>query len=290
MWQPYSYRTRTTSRRPRTARARSARLEQMESRQLLSAAEFELSSLLPANGGDGSNGFVVSGIVDRGRLGGPTAYQPIGDVNGDTLDDMLLSAPGPGFSSPPDTYGQVYLIFGQPGGLPAELNLQNLDPTTGYLITGVELGDRLGGTSGGGAGDINHDSISDIVIGSDGRSPSGDRLDGGRTFAIYGGSANLAALDFADGTQDGRISLSMLDGTYGFVIKGIAAPGVTDSAGTLAGRAAPWATSMATALTTWSSVRMAVRLASPGAHLWSSAVALALRRACRSRPRLTSRV
>ena len=171
------------------------------------------------------------------EAGGPVRYQPIGDVNGDAIDDLLLAAPGPGFSSPPDTYGQVYLIFGQPGGLPAELNLQSLDPTTGYVITGIELGDRLGANSGGGGGDINHDGIPDIVIGSDGRSPSGDRLDGGRTFVIYGGSANLAALDLADGTQDGRISLSGLDGTHGFVINGIAAPGVADSAGTLAGRA-----------------------------------------------------
>ena len=54
---------------------------------------------------------------------------------------------------------------------------------------------------------------------------------------IYGGSAHLAALDLADGTQDGRIGLSGLDGTHGFVINGIAAPGVADSAGTLAGRA-----------------------------------------------------
>ena len=43
------------------------------SRQLLSYADFELSSLLPANGGDGSKGFVVNGIVDRGRLGGPAS-------------------------------------------------------------------------------------------------------------------------------------------------------------------------------------------------------------------------
>jgi hypothetical protein len=116
------------------------------------------------------------------------------------------------------------------------LNLQSLDPTTGYVITGIERGDRLGANSGGGAGDINHDGVPDIVIGSDGRSPSGDRLDGGRTFAIFGGSAHLAALDSADGTLDGRINLSGLDGTHGFVMNGIAAPGVTDSTGTLAGR------------------------------------------------------
>ena len=55
-----------------------------------------------------------AGSSIEGGWEGPTAYQPIGDVNGDGIDDMLLAAPGTGFSSPPDTYGQVYLIFGQP--------------------------------------------------------------------------------------------------------------------------------------------------------------------------------
>ena len=57
--------------------ARAARAwNKWTSRQLLSAAEFELSSLLPANGGDGSKGFVTTGIVDRGVLGIRVSWLP----------------------------------------------------------------------------------------------------------------------------------------------------------------------------------------------------------------------
>ena len=66
MWQPFPSRARSNPQRPRNPRARRASLERLEERQLLSYADFELSSLLPANGGDGSKGFVVSGIVDGG--------------------------------------------------------------------------------------------------------------------------------------------------------------------------------------------------------------------------------
>ena len=59
--------------RPRKhARLRHRRLqaERLEDRRLL-AGDFELSSLLPANGGDGSSGFVVNGITNEGLLGSP---------------------------------------------------------------------------------------------------------------------------------------------------------------------------------------------------------------------------
>jgi hypothetical protein len=75
MWQPYPSQARFTSRRSRTTRSRRARLECVQDCQLLSAAEFELISLVTANGGDGSTGFVVSGISDHGKLEGQAGYQ-----------------------------------------------------------------------------------------------------------------------------------------------------------------------------------------------------------------------
>src|SRR4051794_35794968 len=95
MWQPMSSRIRSNPRRSRPARVRPARLERLEERQLLSTADFELSSLLPANGGNGSKGFVTTGIVDRGRLGSPSqGYQPVGDINRDGIADFFLAAVG----------------------------------------------------------------------------------------------------------------------------------------------------------------------------------------------------
>ena len=40
---------------------------------------------------------------------------------------------------------------------------------------------------------------------------------------MFGGVANLAALDAADGVSDGRINLANLNGTTGFRLEGIAA-------------------------------------------------------------------
>ena len=63
---------------------------------LSATTDFELSSLLPANGGNGTSGFVVNGIIDHGGgLGAPLlGYQPLGDVNGDGIDDFFLAARG----------------------------------------------------------------------------------------------------------------------------------------------------------------------------------------------------
>jgi hypothetical protein len=222
MWHPFPSRVQSDPRRPRTRRSRPANLERLEERQLLSAAELDLSSLLPANGGDGSKGFVATGIVDQGKFGTPASCDhPLGDVNGDGIDDLLLAATGQSASGvAPPTEGYAYLIFGRPGGFPADLDLTSLDGTNGYVLHDPVAGDSLG-ISGGGAGDINHDGIPDMALGAIWASPAG-RLNAGETFVLYGGAAHLGTLDLADGTQDGRIELSNLDGTHGFTMQGVA--------------------------------------------------------------------
>ncbi len=53
-------------------------------------AQFQLSSLLPANGGDGSTGFVLNGI-DLSDLSG-FSVSSAGDVNGDGIGDLIIGA------------------------------------------------------------------------------------------------------------------------------------------------------------------------------------------------------
>ena len=52
-------------------------------------AEFELSSLLLANGGDGSTGVVLNGIDEEDLSG--RSVSAAGDVNGDGIDDLIIS-------------------------------------------------------------------------------------------------------------------------------------------------------------------------------------------------------
>ena len=130
---------------------------------LYSPAEFELSSLV---GGNGSQGFIATGTGNYSQLTGPSQHRAVGDVNGDLIDDFLLGAPGD-IGTTSMTIGQVYLIFGTSVsvGFPAEFNLQSLNGTNGYVISGIALGDRTG-FAGGGAGDVNNDGFSDLVIGA----------------------------------------------------------------------------------------------------------------------------
>jgi hypothetical protein len=59
-------------------------------------AEIDLADLLPANGGDGTTGFVLNGIDLADRSG--TAVDGVGDVNGDGIGDFIVSAEfGDGF-------------------------------------------------------------------------------------------------------------------------------------------------------------------------------------------------
>ena len=84
-------------------RHRLLQAERLEDRRLL-AGDFELSSLLPANGGDGSSGFVINGITDQAQLGYVSRLdygsRPLGDVNQDGIDDFYVSAVG-GMHLPP---------------------------------------------------------------------------------------------------------------------------------------------------------------------------------------------
>ena len=74
-------------------RARHASLESLEGAN--SSPTPISSSLLPANDGDSSNGFVATGIVNGGRLSSTSqGYDPVGDVNQDGIDDYFITSWG----------------------------------------------------------------------------------------------------------------------------------------------------------------------------------------------------
>jgi hypothetical protein len=101
-----------------------------------------------------SPAWVTEGELDYDRFGRVVAGA--GDLNGDGYADIVVSAPRyPGSSG---DNGKVYTYYGSPTGLGTGAD---------WTATGESGSDRLGGSLSG-AGDVNGDGYSDLVVGSAG--------------------------------------------------------------------------------------------------------------------------
>ncbi len=153
---------------------------------------FELASLQALNGGDGSEGYQITGSEPVDRLG---LVHGAGDINNDGFDDVLFGA----YRADPrglNEAGAVYAVFGRPRNLrPAAFNVQSLYPdaggdgSNGFVIPGSNASDRLASVSA--AGDVNGDGIEDIIIGSfKGEEGDGSNEgDVGEAYIIFGREA-----------------------------------------------------------------------------------------------------
>ncbi|WP_373526036.1 integrin alpha, partial [Nostoc sp.] len=85
----------------------------------------------------------------------------------------------------------------------ALFNLSSLDGSNGFTINGINATDSLG-NSVSNAGDINGDSIDDLVIGA---------ASAGQSYVVFGSSNGFST----------NLDLSSLDGSNGFTLNGSAA-------------------------------------------------------------------
>ena len=101
------------------------------------------------------------------------------------------------------------------GALPCGslLNLSSLDGATGFVINGIDTDDQSG-FSVSSAGDVNGDGVGDVIIGSSGADPDG-RSGAGESYIVFGRVTSIG------GPFAASFDLSSLDGTTGFVLRGI---------------------------------------------------------------------
>ncbi|MDZ8106820.1 MAG: Ig-like domain-containing protein [Nostoc sp. DedQUE12a] len=163
-------------------------------------ASFELSSL------DGSNGFVINGIDDFDFSG--WSVSSAGDINGDGFDDVITGAIG---ANPNGKYyvGESYVVFGSSSGFGASFELSSLNGSNGFVINGIDEGERSG-FSVSSAGDFNGDGFDDLIIGAFAADPN-SIYSAGKSYVVFGKSSGFTA----------NFNLSSLDGSNGFAINGI---------------------------------------------------------------------
>ncbi len=167
-------------------------------------AIFELQSL------SSPHGFLINtprgippGLPDR-------CFSSAGDINGDGFGDIII---GTYYTDPEGMMaaGDSYVLFGRPeAGFSGPIDLTTVDGTNGFVMHGLKDFDKSG-TSVASAGDINGDGVDDIVVTAPEASSPGI-VEQGVSYIIFGSETVGSS---------GSVDLSSLDGTNGFVIKGV---------------------------------------------------------------------
>ena len=168
------------------------------------AADADGDPLLYSLSGTDAALFTIDANTGEVRFMAAPDFEMPGDDDGDNVYDITVTAS----DGTNGTNHNVAITVTDRYDL---VPLSSLDGTNGFILNGIDAGDRSG-TSVSSAGDVNGDGYDDLIIGARLADPNGDN-NAGETYLVYGGAS-------APGTG-GRFNLSTLDGTNGFILNGI---------------------------------------------------------------------
>ena len=150
-------------------------------------------------------GLIINGVASIDKAG--EAVASAGDINGDGLDDLIISAPraDPGEQN---NAGLIYILYGtrSPIADPIDLGQDLTAEGLGFTLQGSAAFDTAG-LSVAAAGDINGDGYEDLIIGAPGRDVGNDS-NVGAAYVIFGQLVHT------------NIDLANLTAEQGFIIEG----------------------------------------------------------------------